>query len=126
MDFTLSPLETRVLGCLLEKERITPENYPLSLHSLTAACNQTTNRDPVTGYEEKTVEQALDALRGMKLATMVWGAGARVQKYRHNLPDFYTLDEGEIALMCVLMLRGRQTPGELRTRTERMHAFENV
>jgi hypothetical protein len=126
MDFTLSPLETRVLGCLLEKERITPENYPLSLHSLTAACNQTTNRDPVTGYEEKSVEQALDALRGMKLATMVWGAGARVQKYRHNLPDFYALDESEIALLCVLMLRGRQTPGELRSRTERIHTFENV
>ncbi len=126
MDFTLSPLETRVLGCLLEKERVTPENYPLSLHALTTACNQTTNRDPVTGYEEKTVEQALDALRGMKLATMIWGAGARVQKYRHNLLDSYTLDEGEIALLCVLMLRGRQTPGELRSRTERMHAFENV
>jgi uncharacterized protein YceH (UPF0502 family) len=123
MAFTLSPLETRVLGCLLEKERITPENYPLSLHSLTAACNQTTNRDPVTGYDEKPVEQGLDALREKKLATMVRLAGSRVEKYRHNLLDFYTLDRGEMALLCVLMLRGRQTPGELRARTERMHAF---
>src|ERR1700677_3390150 len=126
MAFSLSPLETRVLGCLLEKERITPENYPISLHSLTAACNQTTNREPVTGYEEKTVEQALDSLRGLKLATMVRLAGSRVEKYRHNLLDFYTLDRGEVALMCVLMLRGRQTPGELRFRTERMHAFASV
>lgn len=123
MAFSLSPLETRILGCLLEKERITPENYPLSLHSLAAACNQTTNRDPVTGHDEKTVEQGLDALREKKLATMVRLAGSRVEKYRHNLLDFYTLDRGEVALLCVLMLRGRQTPGELRARTERMHVF---
>ena len=126
MAFLLSPLETRVLGCLLEKERITPENYPISLHSLTAACNQTTNRDPVTGYDEKTIEQGLDALREKKLATMVRLAGSRVEKYRHNLLDFYTLDRGETALVCVLMLRGRQTPGELRARTDRMHAFPGV
>jgi hypothetical protein len=126
MDFQLSPLEYRVLGCLLEKERITPENYPLSLHALTAACNQTTNRDPVTAYEEKTVEQALDALRVKKLATVVWGAGSRVQKYRHNLLDIFNLDPAEVALLCVLMLRGRQTPGELRARTERLHAFQGV
>lgn len=123
MAFSLSPVENRVLGCLLEKERITPENYPLSLHSLTAACNQTTNRDPVTGYDVKTVEQALDALRAKKLATMVRLAGSRVEKYRHNLLDFYALERGEVALLCVLMLRGRQTPGELRARTDRMHAF---
>ncbi len=123
MAISLSPVETRVLGCLLEKERVTPENYPISLHSLTAACNQTTNRDPVTGHDEKTVEQALDALRAKKLATMVRLAGSRVEKYRHNLLDFYNLERGEVALLCVLMLRGRQTPGELRVRTERMHAF---
>src|SRR5581483_10841664 len=126
MAFILSPLETRVLGCLLEKERITPENYPISLHSLTAACNQTTNRDPISGYDEKVVEQGLESLRAKKLATMVRLAGSRVEKYKHNLPDHYTLDRGETALMCVLMLRGRQTPGELRTRTERQHAFESV
>lgn len=126
MAFTLSPLETRILGCLLEKERTTPENYPISLNSLAAACNQTTNRDPVTGYDEKTVEQGLDSLRAMKLATMVRLAGSRVEKYRHNLLDFYTLDRGETALMCVLMLRGRQTPGELRARTDRLHPFGGV
>jgi len=114
------------LGCLIEKERITPEGYPLSLHALTAACNQTTARDPVTSYDEKVVEQGLDALREKKLATMVWGAGSRVQKFRHNLPDAYDLEPGEIAVLCVLMLRGRQTPGELRTRTERMNAFANT
>ena len=122
----LSPLEVRILGCLLEKERITPENYPLSLNSLTTACNQTTNREPVTGYEEKTVEQGMEALRAKKLATMVRLAGSRVEKFRHNLLDFYSLERGEVALLCVLMLRGRQTPGELRTRTERMHGFESV
>jgi hypothetical protein len=126
MTIQLSPLEARILGCLLEKERITPEAYPLSLHSLTTACNQTTSRDPVTAYDEKTVEQGLGGLREKKLATMVWGAGARVQKFRHNLLDVFNLEPGEVALLCVLMLRGRQTPGELRTRTERMHAFGNV
>ena len=114
------------MGCLIEKERITPEGYPLSLHALTAACNQSTARDPVTSYDEKVVEQGLDALREKKLATMVWGAGSRVQKFRHNLPDAYDLEPGEIAVLCVLMLRGRQTPGELRTRTERMNAFANT
>ena len=126
MDSPLSPLETRVLGCLLEKERITPENYPLSLHALTAACNQTTNRDPVTAYDEKTIEQGLNGLREKKLATMVWGAGSRVQKYRHNLLDIYDLDRREAALLCVLMLRGRQTPGELRGRADRLQVFDSV
>ena len=126
MAFQLSPLETRILGCLLEKERITPEGYPLSLHSLTTACNQTTARDPVTGYDETVVEQGLDALREKKRATMVWGAGSRVQKFRHNLLDAYGLEPAEVAVLCVLMLRGRQTPGELRSRTERMHAFANT
>ena len=126
MALHFPPSKTRVLGCLLEKERITPENYPISLHSLTAACNQSTNRDPVTGYDEKTVEQALDDLRAKKPATMARLAGSRVEKYRHNLLDFYNLDRGETALLCVLMLRGRQTPGELRARTERMHAFAST
>ena len=126
MALTLSPVETRVLGCLLEKERVTPENYPMSLHALTAACNQATAREPVTAYDEKTVEAALDGLREKKLATVIWGAGARVQKYRHNLLDEYTLDRREVALMCVLMLRGAQTPGELRQRTERLHSFADT
>ena len=126
MALTLSPVETRVLGCLLEKERVTPENYPMSLHSLTAACNQATNREPVTAYDEKTVEAALDGLRGKKLATVIWAAGARVQKYRHNFLDEYTLDPREVAVLCVLMLRGAQTPGELRQRTERLHSFADA
>ena len=124
--FQLSPLETRVLGCLLEKERHTPENYPLSLHALTAACNQATNREPVTGYDEATVEAGVNGLREKKLATVIFGAGSRVQKYRHKLPEHFTLDPRELALLCVLLLRGPQTPGELRTRTERMFAFRTL
>ena len=126
MAIELTAVETRVFGCLLEKERVTPENYPLSLHSLTAACNQSTNREPVVSYDEKSVEAALDGLRGKKLATMIWAAGARVQKFRHNLSDFYNLNPGEQALLCVLLLRGPQTPGELRGRAERLHAFGSV
>lgn len=126
MAYQLSPLETRILGCLIEKEQITPENYPLSLHSLTAACNQTTNRDPVVDYDEKTVEQGLFSLRQKKLASLVMVAGARVQKFRHHLLDEYDLDRRELALMTVLLLRGPQTPGELRTRTERFCSFAGV
>jgi uncharacterized protein len=120
MSLELSPLETRILGCLLEKERTTPEYYPLSLVSLTAACNQTTNRDPIVGYDERTVERGLDDLRAKKLAMLIHTAGARVPKYRHSLLDFYNLNGREAALLCVLMLRGPQTPGELRSRTERL------
>jgi uncharacterized protein len=126
MSLQLSPVETRILGCLLEKERTTPDTYPLSLNGLTAACNQTTNRDPIVAYDEKTVESGLDSLREKKLASVVWGAGARVQKYRHNLLDTYNLDHREVALLCVLMLRGPQTPGDLRARAERLHPFASV
>ena len=126
MALTLTLEETRILGCLIEKERTTPDQYPLSLNSLTTACNQSTNRDPVTYYEEKTVALALDDLRAKKLVTQVWGSGSRVQKYRHNLPDFFVLTPREIAVICVLLLRGPQTLGELRIRTERMHAFESI
>ncbi len=124
--FQLTPVETRVLGSLLEKERLTPENYPLSLHALTAACNQATARDPVTGYDEATVEAGVNALREKKLATVIFGAGSRVQKYRHKVLEHYTLDPREVAVLCVLLLRGPQTPGELRTRTERMFAFRTL
>jgi len=108
---------------LLEKERVTPENYPLSLNSLVAGCNQTTNREPVVAFDSKTVEHGLDALRARKMATALTGAGSRVQKYRHNFLDHYELDRREVALMTVLMLRGPQTPGELRSRTERLYSF---
>jgi len=120
MAFELSSIEARVLGCLLEKERTTPEYYPLTLNSLIAACNQTTNREPITSYDETTVEQGLDALRQKKLAMVVHSAGARVPKYRHNLFDHYILQPPESSVLCVLLLRGAQTAGELRSRTERM------
>jgi uncharacterized protein len=120
MPLDLSPVETRILGCLLEKERTTPEYYPLSLVALTAACNQTTNRDPIVGYGERTIEGGLDDLRAKKLAMLIHTAGARVPKYRHSLLDVYNLNARETALLCVLMLRGPQTPGELRSRIERL------
>lgn len=123
---TLSPVETRILGCLLEKERTTPENYPLSLNSLTLACNQSTNRDPVVCYDDKLVEDTLWELREKKLAVCVFGDGARVQKYRHSLMEHYELSRGDAAVMCVLMLRGPQTAGELRTRTERLYPFKDL
>jgi len=126
MKIELTPVETRLLGALLEKERITPENYPISLNSLVAACNQTTSRDPVVAYDTKIVETGLQSLRDKGLATVVFGAGSRVQKYRHNLADHLNLERREIALLTVLMLRGPQTPGELRTRTERLYQFGGV
>lgn len=122
----LSALETRVLGCLIEKQKVTPENYPLSLHSLTAACNQATNRDPVTAYDEKTVEEGVNGLRSKKVATVVFGSGSRVQKYRHDLPEHFTLNDAEMAVVCVLLLRGPQTPGELRIRCERLWNFGRI
>jgi uncharacterized protein YceH (UPF0502 family) len=124
--FTLSPVETRILGCLLEKERITPENYPLSLNSLIAACNQSTNRDPITAYDARTVEAGLDALRQKKLAVMIMSAGSRVAKFRHQLLSHFDLSPREVALLCVLLLRGPQTLGELRGRTERMQFFDSL
>ncbi len=119
----LTPAETRVLGCLIEKERTTPENYPLSLNALITACNQLTNRDPIMALRDREVEDALDALRQKKLATVIFGAGSRVQKYRHLLADVYNLSPQESALLCVLLLRGPQTVGELRGRAERMAPF---
>jgi uncharacterized protein len=125
-SFALTPAETRILGCLLEKERITPENYPLSLNSLIAACNQSTNRDPIVTYDARAVEGGLDALRQKKLAVMIMTAGSRVPKYRHELLGHFDLNLREVALLCVLLLRGPQTLGELRTRTERMQFFDSL
>ena len=122
----LSPVETRVLGCLLEKERTTPEAYPLTLNALLAACNQTTNRDPILTLSERDVQEALDELRPKQLATVIFGGGSRVQKYRHTLADIYNFSPQEYALLCVLLLRGPQTPGELRGRAERMAAFATL
>ena len=106
--FSLNPVESRILGCLLEKEQITPENYPLSLNSLIAACNQSTNRDPVVAYDEKTVEAGLDALREKKLATMTLGAGSRVPKYRHNFLNHFELNQREVACSVSCCCAGRR------------------
>jgi uncharacterized protein YceH (UPF0502 family) len=126
MPLDLNPVESRILGCLLEKERTVPENYPLSLNALIAACNQTTNRDPVTAYDQKTIEEGIFTLRDKKLATVIFGSGSRVQKYRHNLPEHFELDRRDSAVLCVLLLRGPQTAGELRSRTERLFHFAAI
>jgi uncharacterized protein YceH (UPF0502 family) len=120
----LSAAETRVLGCLLEKQRTTPEQYPLSLNALRLACNQSTNRDPVVAYDEATLRDVLHRLERRKLVR--FASGSRAAKYRHLLEEVLPLDEGERAVMTVLMLRGAQTPGELKQRTERMHAFAEL
>ncbi|MBS1893011.1 MAG: YceH family protein [Actinobacteria bacterium] len=114
-----TPVEIRVVACLVEKQRTTPDAYPLSLNSLRLACNQSTNRDPVVDYDEQTVSDALrqTALRGWTRLTS--GAGSRARKYRHLLPEALGVDDSELALLAVLMLRGAQTPGELKQRTER-------
>jgi uncharacterized protein YceH (UPF0502 family) len=117
----LDPVEIRVLGCLLEKQRTTPDGYPLSLNALTSACNQKTNRDPVMQLTASDIDGVLARLRA---EVLVWPEeGARTQKWTHNLDRKWGLSPGAMALMTVLMLRGAQTPGELRTRTERMHPF---
>ena len=119
-------VEIRVVGCLIEKQRTTPDAYPLSLNSLRLACNQATNRDPVVDYDEQTVSDALrrTALRGWtRLAS---GAGSRARKYRHLLNEALDLDDAEVALLAVLILRGPQTPGELKQRSERLHQFESL
>lgn len=115
-----------MIGSLLEKDLVTPEYYPLTLNALVAACNQKHNREPVVSYDDATVEAALEGLRQEKLAAMITGAGLRVPKYRHLLGESLNLGRRELALICVLLLRGPQTTGELRDRTERMHEFADL
>jgi uncharacterized protein len=122
----LSASEIRVLGCLLEKQRTTPDAYPLSLNALRLACNQSTNRDPVLEYDEAIIRDALHRLERRGYTRLASGAGSRTAKYRHLLAEALPLDSGEQAIMCVLMLRGAQTPGELKQRTERIHAFADL
>jgi uncharacterized protein len=122
----LSAAETRVLGCLLEKQRTTPDAYPLSLNALRLACNQSTNRDPVLDYDDAVIRDALHRLERRGYARLASGAGSRAPKYRHLLAEALPMSEDEQAVMCVLMLRGPQTPGELKQRTERMHAFGDL
>jgi uncharacterized protein YceH (UPF0502 family) len=119
-------VEIRVLGCLLEKQRTTPDAYPLSLNALRAACNQSTNRDPVVAYDEATIREALGRLRRRGWTRLASGAGSRAAKYRHLLDEAIGLGPDEQAILCVLMLRGPQTTGELKSRTERMHAFADL
>jgi len=122
----LHPVEVRVLGALLEKDLTTPEYYPLTLNALQNACNQKSSREPVVNYDEATVAQGLELLRQKQLAIKVSGAGHRVEKYAHRLGEKLNLGRRDLALLCVLMLRGPQTVGELRGRTERMHEFGDM
>jgi uncharacterized protein len=116
-------VELRVLGCLIEKQRTTPDVYPLSLNSLRLACNQSTNRDPVVEYDEATIRAAVDRLSRRRWVRLASGAGSRAVKYRHLLDEALELSEPELSLLAVLMLRGPQTPGELKSRTERLSHF---
>jgi uncharacterized protein len=121
----LSEIEVRVLGALVEKENTTPEYYPLSLNALVNACNQKSNRDPVMTLEEEAVRRALRSLSDQALVRSA-GGDSRVPKFEHRLNELYNFHRHEIAVLCVLLLRGPQTPGELRTRAERMYAFEDL
>ena len=119
-------VEIRVLGCLIEKQRTTPDIYPLSLNALRLACNQSTNRDPVVDYDEPTIRQALDRLDRKRWARLASGPGSRTAKFRHLLSETLELSGAEISLLAVLMLRGPQTPGELKQRSERLHSFDST
>jgi uncharacterized protein len=126
MNILLNEVETRVLGALIEKDVTTPDYYPLSLNALINACNQKNNRDPVMNLDEEVVRQALATLQDKRLAGPTSGADSRVTKYEHRLQEAFNFTRGETAILCVLLLRGPQTPGELRGRTERMHRFEDL
>lgn len=118
--------ELRVLGCLIEKQRTTPDQYPLSLNALRLACNQSTNRDPVVDYDEHTVREAAQRLGRRRWSRLASGQGSRTAKYRHLLDEALGIGGDELAVLAVLMLRGPQTPGELKARTERLHRFADL
>jgi len=126
MNYSLSDVEARVLGALVEKEITTPEYYPLSLNALVNACNQKSNRDPVMTLDEDAVRSAIRTLNDIGFTRFASSADSRVGKYEHRLNETFNFHRHEIAILCVLLLRGPQTPGELRTRTERMYAFEDL
>jgi uncharacterized protein YceH (UPF0502 family) len=126
MNYSLSDVEARVLGALIEKEITTPEYYPLSLNALVNACNQKSNREPVMTLDEDSVRSAIRSLNEMGLTRFASSADSRVGKYEHRLNETFNFHRHEIAILCVLLLRGPQTPGELRTRTERMYAFADL
>ncbi len=123
---TLDPIEIRLLGSLIEKQITTPEYYPLTLNSLTAACNQKNNRNPVMSLTEAEVEQALDSLREKNLAYVFHGSTSRVPKFKHVAPEILQLNPAELAAICVLMLSGPQTTGEIRTRGSRLYEFKGL
>jgi hypothetical protein len=126
MDIILNPIQARVLGALVEKDITTPEYYPLSLNALVNACNQKSNREPVMTLDEDAVRDALAGLQEYRLAGPASGADTRVQKYEHRLQEVFNFDRRETAVLTVLLLRGSQTPGELRGRTERMYRFDTL
>jgi uncharacterized protein YceH (UPF0502 family) len=119
-------VELRVLGCLIEKQRTTPDQYPLSLNALRLACNQSTNRDPVADYDEQTIRGALTRLSNRGWVRLASGPGSRAVKYRHLADEALALSDDDLSLLAVLMLRGPQTPGELKQRTERLHPFASL
>jgi uncharacterized protein YceH (UPF0502 family) len=126
VNIVLNAAEARVLGALIEKDITTPDYYPLSLNALVNACNQKNNREPVTNFDEETVRLALRNLSDKRLAGPASGADGRVTKYEHRVQEVFNFTRQETALICVLLLRGPQTPGELRGRTERMYQFEHL
>jgi uncharacterized protein YceH (UPF0502 family) len=122
----LTPVQARIVGCLIEKEMATPDNYPLTMNALLAACNQTSNRNPVTRLEEPTVSNALENLRAANIVRIVYSRSNRADKFRHIIDEMLALEPADMALLSVLLLRGPQTASELRSRTERLHTFEDV
>lgn len=123
MPEILNETEARVVGALVEKQLTTPEYYPLTLNALVNACNQKNNREPVVSYDERIVTEVLERLRDRNIVYVFYGSTSRVPKYKHMLPTIYELEPAEVAVICVMLLRGPQTLGELRTRTERLHDF---
>ena len=125
-NIVLNDVEARVLGSLIEKDITTPDYYPMSLNALVNACNQKNNREPIMNLDENTVRRGLEGLQAKKLAGPAGGADSRVTKYEHRLQEAFNFRRDETAILCVMLLRGPQTPGELRGRTERMHRFEHL
>ena len=123
---SLNAVELRVLGSLIEKYKVTPDYYPLTLNALTLACNQKTSRKPVVEYDEQTVVMALDSLKKLSLVATAIGAGSRAVKYKHNFTLVYSMTSAELCVLCLLFLRGPQTPGELNTNSARLYEFESL